>query len=51
MGTGAGEAMAAAELKDCAFGVPNRIAKPKAASTTVKVIIALFIFPPRLNRN
>jgi hypothetical protein len=48
MGTGAGAAMAADELKVCAFGVPNRIAKTKAASTTVKVIMVLFIFPPQL---
>jgi hypothetical protein len=45
---GAGAAMAAEELKFCAFGVPNKIAKTKAASTTVKVMIVLFIFPPRL---
>jgi len=48
MGAGAGAAMAAEELKVCAFGVPNRMAKTKAASTTVKVIIVLFIFPPKL---
>jgi hypothetical protein len=48
MGTGAGAAMAADELKFCAFGVPSIIAKTKAASTTVKVMIVLFIFPPKL---
>ena len=48
MATGAGAAIADAELKDWAFGVPNRIANTKAANTTVKVIIVLFIFPPRL---
>jgi len=48
MGTGAGAAMAADELNVCAFGVPNRIAKVKAASTTVRVMIVLFIFPPKL---
>jgi hypothetical protein len=51
MGTGAGAAMAAEELKVCAFGVPDRIAIPKAASTTIKVKMVLFIFPPKLNRN
>lgn len=39
--------MAADELKVCAFGAPNRIAKPKAANATVKVII-VFISPPKL---
>jgi hypothetical protein len=48
MGKGAGAAIAVDELKVCAFGVPNRIAKTKAASTTVNVIIVLFIFPPDL---
>jgi hypothetical protein len=48
MAIGAGAAMAADELKVCAFGVPSRIAKTKAASTTVKVIMILFIFPPKL---
>jgi hypothetical protein len=48
MGTGAGAAMAADELKVCPFGVPSRIAKTKAASTTDNVIIVLFIFPPKL---
>jgi hypothetical protein len=46
IGTGAGAAMAADELKVCAFGVPNKTARTKAAITTVKVIIVLFIFPP-----
>jgi hypothetical protein len=45
---GAGAAMAADELKVCAFGDPNTIAKTKAAITTVNVIIVLFIFPPKL---
>jgi hypothetical protein len=48
MGEGAGAAMAADELKFWAFGVPSRIARTKAASTTVKVMIVLFIYPPRL---
>jgi hypothetical protein len=48
MGDGAGAAMAADELKFCTFGVPSRIAKTKATSTTVKVMIVLFIFPPKL---
>jgi hypothetical protein len=46
MAAGAGAAIAADELKVCAFGVPSRIARTKAASTMVKVIIVLFIFPP-----
>lgn len=45
-GVGAGAAMAADELKYCAFGAPNKIAKPKAARTTVTVIRLLFIIPP-----
>ena len=48
MATGAGAAMADEELNTWAFGVPSTIANTKAANTTVKVIIVLFIFPPRL---
>jgi hypothetical protein len=48
MAAGAGAAMAADELKVCAFGLPSRIARTKAASTTVKVMIVLFIIPPKL---
>ena len=48
MGVGVGAAMAADELKFCAFGVPSRIAKTKAASTTAKVIIVLFILPSQI---
>jgi hypothetical protein len=48
MGTGAGAAIAVDELKVCPFGVPNRIARPKTASTAVIVTMVLFMFPPRL---
>jgi hypothetical protein len=48
MAAGAGAAIAADELKVCAFGVPKKIAKTKPASTTVKVIIVLFIFPSQI---
>jgi hypothetical protein len=48
IGTGAGAAMAAEELKDWALGVPSKIARTKAASTTVKVMIVLFMFPPQI---
>jgi len=47
MGVGAGAAMAADDVKVCDFGAPNRIAKPKAVMTTVKVIRLLFIFLPK----
>ena len=45
---GAGEAMAADELKFCALADPNRIAGTKAAITTVKVIMVLFIIPSQI---
>ena len=47
-GIGAGAAMAADELKVCAFGVPSRIPRRKAAITTVNVKIFLLIFPHKL---
>jgi hypothetical protein len=44
MAAGAGAAIAVDVLKVCAFGLPNKIANTKAASTTVKVIMVLFMF-------
>jgi hypothetical protein len=41
---GAGAAIAVDVLKVCAFGLLSTIAKTKAASTTVKVIMVLFMF-------
>jgi hypothetical protein len=46
-GVGAGAAIAADELKSCAFGAPYKIANPKTASTAVKVTTVLFMIPPK----
>ena len=40
--------MAMDELKRCVLEVPNRYPRRKTAITAVKVIIVLFILPPKL---
>jgi hypothetical protein len=47
-GRGAGAAMATEELKRGDLEVPDRYPRRKTAITAVKVIIVLFILPPKL---